>query len=87
MSCKWISVTPETMPDMDARVLTYAPGRYCPIDIHYLRHLSGLDWWMGGQNFVVAEGDITHWQPLPEDPVLTPLEFRRQYLGRFPEAE
>lgn len=65
---KWISVG-ERLPEMDARVLTFAPARYFSVSIHILRHLIALDmdWWMGDQNFVVAEGNVTHWMPLPPE--------------------
>lgn len=55
------------MPEDDARVLTLAPGRYYPIKIHTLRHFADIDWWMGEQNFVVSEDDVTHWMPLPPE--------------------
>jgi len=65
---KWIPVE-ERMPEMDSRVLTLAPECYYPVAIHILRHMPqmNIDWWMGDNNFIVTEGRITHWMPLPPE--------------------
>ena len=65
---KWIPVE-EQMPENKERVLTYAPLRFFPIDIHIYRndYAPPGTWWIGSSNFLVEEGDITHWMPLPEE--------------------
>lgn len=69
---RWIPIE-EQLPEDRQRVLTYRPRTYWRFQINLQRYeecgANDLAWWLGGgHNYVVSEGDITHWQPLPVPP-------------------
>ena len=67
----WVSVE-ERLPKDGQRVLTYAPEKFFGIDIHIFYENYGTvpgPWWIGVHNYFAAEGDVTHWQPLPGEPL------------------
>lgn len=76
MKVPWISVD-DYLPEDDQRVFTWAPEKvYHFRDYRFGIHLFrderkdkiGGQWWLGIQNYMHGEGDITHWAPIPGGP-------------------